>query len=215
MVAKVYRTDGSEAGEITLADEVFNVEVSSGSIYHAIRNESANARVGTASTKSRHEVRGSGRKPWRQKGTGRARAGSRKSPLWVGGGVVFGPKPRDYSYRLPRKVKRLAMRSILSQKNQEQRLKVVEDFTVESGKTRDLAGILRALKPEPGQRTALIVSGEEPMLRRAGRNLPDLKILRYSQLSARDLFYAGTLILLQKAALQLNEFYGGSAKGKP
>ena len=171
MVAKVYGIDGQERREITLADEVFNTRVSTGSIYHAIRNELANQRVGTASTKTRSEVRGSGTKPWRQKGTGRARAGTRQSPLWVGGGVVFGPKPRDYSYRLPRKIKRLAMRSILSQKQLENRLKVVEDFSIDGGKTRELARILRVLSPNSesarptSARTALIVTDEDALLR--------------------------------------------------
>ena len=106
MVVKVYGIDGTERRDIELTDEVFNRPVSTGSIYHAIRNELANLRAGTASSKTRHEVRGSGTKPWRQKGTGRARAGTRQSPVWVGGGVAFGPKPRDYSYRVPKKLKR-------------------------------------------------------------------------------------------------------------
>ena len=97
MVKQVYSIDGSKKKEINLADDVFNVSVSNGSIYHALRNELANIRVGTASTKTRSEVRGSGKKPWRQKGTGRARSGDRKSPIWVGGGVAFGPRPRDFS----------------------------------------------------------------------------------------------------------------------
>jgi len=213
MVTKVYGIDGKERGEITLADEVFNIPVSTGSIYHAIRNELANRRVGTASTKGRSEVSGSGTKPWRQKGTGRARAGTRQSPLWVGGGVVFGPKPRDYSYRLPRKLKRLAMKSILSQKQQESRLRVVEDFTVENGKTRELAKILKTFaagdsgSASPGGRTALIVTDEDALLRRAGRNIPGLSILSFNRLRAHDVFYSGSVLLLEKAALRLNEFY--------
>ena len=138
MKTQVYKLDGTAAREIELADAVFNREPSEGSIYHAIRNELANRRVGTASTKTRAEVHGSNKKPWKQKGTGRARAGDRKSPVWVGGGKIFGPKPRDYSYKLPRKVKRLAVASILSLKNQGDALRVVEDFTVASGKTKDL-----------------------------------------------------------------------------
>jgi len=214
MVTKVYGIDGKERRDITLADEVFNIPVSTGSIFHAIRNELANHRVGTASTKTRSEVRGSGAKPWRQKGTGRARAGTRQSPLWVGGGVVFGPKPRDYSYRLPRKLKRLAMKSILSQKQQERRLKVLEDFTIESGKTKELVKILRAVATgdsgsgKPGGRTALIITDEDGLLRRAGRNIPGLSILAFNRLRAHDMFYSGSVLVLEKAALRLNEFYG-------
>jgi large subunit ribosomal protein L4 len=213
MVAKVYGIDGTERREITLAEEVFNTKVSSGSIYHAIRNELANQRVGTASTKTRSEVAGSGTKPWRQKGAGRARAGTRQSPVWVGGGVVFGPKPRDYSYRLPRKIKRLAMRSILSQKAQEDRLRVVEDFSIDSGKTRDLVKVLRALAAtggdavSPGARTTLIVTDEESLLRRAGRNIPGLSILSFNRLRAHDMFYSASVLVLEKAARKLNDFY--------
>jgi large subunit ribosomal protein L4 len=212
MVVKVYGIDGSKQKDIELADEVFNRSVSTGSIYHAIRNELANLRVGTASTKTRNEVRGSGAKPWRQKGTGRARAGTRQSPLWVGGGVVFGPKPRDYSYKIPKKLKRLAYKSILSQKIQEDRVMVVEDFTVESGKTRELVKILKGLRPENGSRTVIVISGEDSMLKRAGRNVPGLSILSYNRLRAHDLFYAGTVIVFEKAAKELGRFYGG---GKP
>ena len=120
MNKQVCAVDGSMKHEINLAEEVFNIKISDGSIYHALKNELANLRLGTASTKGRSEVRGSGAKPWRQKGTGRARSGTRSSPVWVGGGVVFGPKLRDYSYKLPRKVKRLAIKSILSLKNKDQ-----------------------------------------------------------------------------------------------
>jgi large subunit ribosomal protein L4 len=206
MVVKVYGIDGSEQRDIDLADEVFNRSVSTGSIYHAIRNELANLRVGTASTKSRSEVRGSGTKPWRQKGTGRARAGTRQSPVWVGGGVAFGPKPRDYSYKIPRKLKRLAFKSIFSQKTREERLMVVEDFTVESGKTRELVKILKGLTPE--NRTTIVISGEDSMLKRAGRNVPGLSILSYNRLRAHDLFYAGRVIVFEKAAAELGRMYG-------
>jgi len=217
MVVKVYGIDGSEQRNIDLADEVFNRSVSTGSIYHAIRNELANLRVGTASTKSRSEVRGSGAKPWRQKGTGRARAGTRQSPVWVGGGVAFGPKPRDYSYKIPKKLKRLAFKSIFSQKTREERLLVVEDFTVESGKTRELVKILEGLTPE--NRTAIVISGEDSMLKRAGRNVPGLSILSYNRLRAHDLFYAGRVIVFEKAAQELGRMYGEPSSkrraGKP
>jgi large subunit ribosomal protein L4 len=211
MVVKVYGIDGAEQRDIDLADEVFNRSVSTGSIYHAMRNELANRRAGTASTKTRNEVRGSGAKPWRQKGTGRARAGTRQSPLWVGGGVVFGPKPRDYNYKIPKKLKRLAFKSILSQKIRENCLMVVEDFTVESGKTRELVKILAGLAPENGNRTTIVISGEDSMLKRAGRNIPGLSILSYNRLRAHDLFYAGRVIVFEKAAQELGRLYGGEA----
>ncbi len=205
MKAQVLGLDGKEIREIELADEVFNIEVSEGSIYHAIKNELANMRVGTASTKGRSEVKGSGAKPWRQKGTGRARAGHKRSPIWVGGGTVFGPKPRDYSYKLPRKIKRLAIKSILSLKVREDKLKVVEDFTVESGKTKDLVKILKNLVPE--ESTVIILKDDDAMIKRAGRNIPWLDFLGYNRLRAHDLFYCKNLLLLEGSVKKLNEFY--------
>lgn len=210
MKAQVYSLDGTPGREITLADEVFNIETSDGAIYHALRNELANLRVGTASTKQRGEVRGSKAKPWRQKGTGRARAGHKRSPLWVGGGTVFGPRPRDYSYRLPRKVKRLAIKSVLTRKAREDRLKVVENFSIESGKTRDLVRILKVLAPEG--RTVIILGDNDRMLKRAGRNIPDLRFLSFDRLRVHDLFYGSRLLLLETAAAKLNEFYGPSGR---
>jgi large subunit ribosomal protein L4 len=212
MKTQVLGLDGAVVREIELSDDVFNREVSEGSIYHAIRNEAANRRVGTASTKDRGEVQGSGKKPWKQKGTGRARAGHKRSPIWVGGGKVFGPKPRDYGYAIPRKVKRLAIKSILSLKNKNESLRVVTDFTVESGKTKDLVVALKKLAP--GERTVIILKDDDAMLRRAGRNVPWLSLLSFNRLEAHDLFYAKKLLLLETAALKLNDFYGGAADGK-
>jgi large subunit ribosomal protein L4 len=212
MKTKVYKLDGSTAREIELVDAVFNREPSEGSIYHAIRNELANRRVGTASTKDRGEVQGSGKKPWKQKGTGRARAGHRRSPVWVGGGKVFGPKPRDYSYRLPRKVKRLAVASILSLKNQADCLRVVEDFTVQSGKTKDFVEAVS--KIATAERTVIVLGGEDALIRRAGRNLPWLSFLAWNRLAAHDLFYARRLLVLEGAVGKLNELLGGDSDGK-
>ncbi len=208
MNAKVYSIQGEPVRDIELADGVFGCKVSRGSIYYAIRNELANRRQGTASTKTRAEVKGSGAKPWAQKGTGHARAGHKRSPLWGGGGLIFGPRPRDYSYTIPKKVKRLAMRSILSMKVSEERLKVVEDFTVESGRTKDLLSILSKLGD--GERSVLILGGEDGMVRRAGRNLPWLTFLSYNRLSAHDLYYGRSIILLETAARKLNDFYPGT-----
>ncbi|MCK5198619.1 MAG: 50S ribosomal protein L4, partial [Spirochaetales bacterium] len=176
------------------------------SIYYAINNELANRRVGTASTKTRGEVRGSNAKPWRQKGTGHARSGDKKSPVWVGGGTIFGPKPRDYSYKMPRKMKRLAMKSILSLKVKQEKIKVVEDFTVESGKTRDLTGLLKCFVKD--ESTVIILKDDDKMLRRAGKNIPWLKFLTYNRLSAHTLFYGRNVLILETAVGNLNDFYG-------
>lgn len=206
METKVFSVKGEEIKNITLNDDVFGREVSEGSIYYAINNELANRRVGTASTKTRGEVRGSNAKPWRQKGTGHARSGDKKSPVWVGGGTIFGPKPRDYSYKMPRKMKRLAMKSILSLKIEQEKIKVIEDFTVESGKTRDLTGLLKGLGNN--ESTVIILKDDDKMLRRAGKNIPWLKFLTYNRLSAHTLFYGRNVLILETAVGNLNDFYG-------
>jgi len=207
MDTKVLSIEGKELRSITLSDAVFGREVSDGAIYHAVRNELANARVGTANTKTRSEVAGSRRKPWRQKGTGRARSGTYQSPVRVGGGIAFGPRPRDYSYKLPRKMKRAAMMSLLSQKMRDDRLVVVEDFTVESGKTRELARIMTALTSQ--ERTVLIMADDDAMIKRAGRNIAWMTFLSYSRLRAHDLFYGQRVVMTESAAKKINEFYGG------
>lgn len=206
----VLSIEGKELRTIQLDDSVFAREVSEGAIYHAVRNELANARVGTASTKTRGEVAGSRRKPWRQKGTGRARAGTFQSPVRVGGGVAFGPHPRDYSYRLPRKMKRVAMKSLLSMKTGSDDLLVVEDFTVESGKTKDLAAILKNLTA--CQRTVLVLADDDVMIKRAGRNIPWLSFLSYNRLRAHDLFYGGKIVVTESAAQKLGQFYGSDSR---
>jgi len=205
MEKPVLSIQGKKVRTIQLADEVFNREVSDGSIYHAIRNELANLRVGTHSTKTRSEVNGSRKKPWKQKGTGRARSGTKQSPVWVGGGIAHGPKPRDYSYKMPRKIKRLAFKSILTLKAQSDELIIIEDFSVASGKTKDMAGILKALIPT--ERSVLILKDDDQMVRRAGRNIPWLTILSYNRLRAHDLFYARKILALEGAATKLNSFY--------
>ena len=207
MEAKVYSVNGKEVRTVELNPDVFGIEVSNGSIYHAVNNELANRRVGTACTKTRAEVNYSNTKPFKQKGTGNARRGDKKSPIMVGGGTVFGPKPRDYSYTLPKKVKRLAMKSLLSLSVEEERLVLVEDFTSEDGKTKTLANILKNFV-EDGKRTVLIMKDDDAMLRRAARNIPYLHVLSYDKLSAKELLYGKKVIMLETAAKNLNEFYG-------
>ncbi len=206
MKAKVFSIQGEEVKDIELSDAVFNHDVSEGAIYYAVNNELANRRVGTAQVKTRGMVNYSNAKPWRQKGTGHARAGDKKSPIWVGGGTVFGPQSRDYSYKMPRKIKRLAMVSLLSQKIQEERLKVVEDFTVESGKTKDLVSVLKQFIGD--QRTVIVLKDDDELLRRAGRNIPWLHMLSYNRLSAKELHYGKQILVMESAAGNLNEFYG-------
>ncbi|MGH0053967.1 MAG: 50S ribosomal protein L4 [Sphaerochaetaceae bacterium] len=207
METKVFSIDGKEVRTLVLNDEVFNREISDGTIYYAVNSELANHRVGTASTKTRAEVSYSNSKPYKQKGTGNARAGDKKSPVRVGGGTIFGPKPRDYSFTLPKKMKRLAMKSLLSMGVKEDRLVVVEDFSIESGKTRDLNKILKNFVVDE-TRTILILKDDDSMVRRAARNIPYLRVLAYNRLSAKELLYGRKLLVLEGAAKNLNEFYG-------
>ncbi len=206
MKAKVFSVKGEEIKDITLNDDVFGREVSEGAIYYAIRNELANRRVGTACTKTRAEVNYSNAKPWSQKGTGHARSGDKKSPVWVGGGTIFGPRPRDYSYSIPKKMKRAAMKSILSLKVKEESLRIVEDFNVESGKTKDLVSILK--NHVGGEKTIMVLKDDDQMIKRAGKNIPWLRILSFDRLNAHDLFYGKKVIVLETAAGSLNDFYG-------
>ena len=207
MEKKVYSIDGKELRTINLDDKVFNClpEKIDAIIYNAITNELANKRVGTACTKTRAEVHGSNAKPYKQKGTGNARRGDKKSPLCVGGGTIFGPKPRDYSYAIPKTAKRLAMKSILSLRAQSDILTVVEDFTVESGKTKDLVKILNNFAKDT--RTVILLKDDDSKIKLAGRNIPTLSFLSFNRLRAHDLFYARKIIMLESAAKNLSEFY--------
>lgn len=211
MEGKLYSVQGKELGTVQLSDAVFGLPINEDVIYYAIHNELANDRVGTACTKGRAEVHGSNRRPYAQKGTGRARQGDVKSPIYVGGGVVFGPKPRDYSYRMPRKAKRLAIKTILSLKAQEKALKVVQDFTIPNGKTKDLADILKVVLPrDKAERTVVILKDDDANIKRAGRNIPWLHFLSYNRLRAHDLFYGRSVVVLESAVKSLNEFYANT-----
>ena len=212
MEKKVYSTSGKELRTITLDDKVFGLPVNEDVIYYAITNELANKRVGTACTKTRAEVHGSNNKPYKQKGTGNARRGDKKSPITVGGGTIFGPKPRDFSYSIPKKEKRLAMKSILSSHAQSDRLTVIEDFTVASGKTKDLVKILNNFAK--GERTVLILKDDDKKVKQAGRNIPNLTFLSYNRLNAHDLFYGRKVIALESAVKNLSEFYAEDKEAK-
>lgn len=212
MEKKVYSVAGKELRTITLDDNVFGLPVNDDVIYYAVTNELANMRLGTACTKTRAEVHGSNAKPYKQKGTGNARRGDKKSPIMVGGGTIFGPKPRDYSYAIPKKAKRLALKSILSMHAQSDRFTVVEDFTVESGKTKDLVNILSNFAN--GERTVIILKDNDAKIKQAGRNIPFLSFLSYNRLRAHDLFYGRKIIVLESAVKNLSDFYADKKEAK-
>jgi large subunit ribosomal protein L4 len=209
---KVYSTEGKELRTIVLDDDVFGLPVNEDLIWYAINNELANRRQGNASTKGRAEVHGSNARPYRQKGTGRARRGDKKSPILVGGGTTFGPKPRDFSYSMPKKAKRAALKTILSLKAQSETIKIIEDFSIESGKTKDLAKLLDNF--QPGLRTVLILKDDDPKIKRAAANIPWVKYLSYNRLEAHELFYGRQVLMLETAAKNLNGFYSAKETGE-
>ncbi len=184
-------------GEVDLPPSVFAQPVREHLLYEVVKMQLANRRAGTASTKSRGEVRGGGKKPWRQKGLGRARAGSIRSPLWVGGGTVFGPKPRSYSYLLPKKARKRALCSALSLKWSEGHLLVLDRLEVPEMKTKKVVEILRQLGV--GEDALIVIPRADEKLEKAARNLPRVKVLRAEGLNVYDLLRYHHLILTREA----------------
>lgn len=191
-----------KVGEIELNDLVFNREVKTHLLHDVVRMQRAAKRAGTASTKTRAEVRGSSSKPWRQKGTGRARAGSRKSPLWRGGGTAFGPKPRDYRFKLNRRVKQQAVAMAMSARFQEGNLLVLDDFTMEQIKTKEFVTIMKGL--ELGN-ALIVIAGDNDTLSKSSRNVPGYKVMKTEGLNVYDILLHEKLVLLQPAIPSLEE----------
>jgi len=204
MKLEVYKQDGTKSGEtVELSKEIFEIEPNDHVIYLAVKAYLANQRQGTHKAKERSEVRGGGKKPWKQKGRGGARAGTTRSPLWIGGGSIFGPKPRDYRQKLNKKVLALARRSALSYKAKANQILVVEDFNFEAPKTKDFISILNALKVK-SKRTLLLTNGTLENVYKSGRNVPKMNILEANKASAYDLLNNQVLVL-QKSAVSLLE----------
>lgn len=207
MKAKVIDINGKEIKEIELNDYIFNIPLNSHVVYEALKNENANKRQGTACTKTKAEVRGTGAKPYRQKGTGRARVGTRRNPVWRGGGVAFGPKPRDYSYKLPKKIKNLAYRTLLSDKLKNGSLKIIENFTLSECKTKEVSKILGPIVSM--EKTSVILQDNEDSktIKKAGKNLPWLTCLNYNRLNIHSLFYSKNIVITEDAVNDLNNFF--------
>lgn len=208
VILKKFSKDGKEAGQLEVSAEVFGIEPNTHVLHQAVRRELANGRAGTACAKTRGEVRGGGKKPWKQKGTGRARAGSIRSPLWVGGGVIFGPKPRDYSFDLPRKVRVLAIRSSLSAA--QSKFRVLEDFSFLSApKTKEVAQLLNSLglKDQKVLILADYKAQENQHLLLAVRNLPGVKVRLPHNLSVKDLLDVDGVVASANAVQEINERY--------
>jgi large subunit ribosomal protein L4 len=185
MELEVLDQRGARIDTVTVSDRAFGATVKGHLLHHVVRMQLANRRQGTASTKTRGEVSGGGRKPWRQKGTGRARQGSTRSPLWRTGGVALGPKPRSYAYGIPKKVRRAALCTAVSLKVQEGRLKILDQLTVAEPKTKLMVGLLRDLGIERG--ALILLADENPKVQLAARNLPDVKVLSIDGLNIYDL----------------------------
>jgi large subunit ribosomal protein L4 len=200
--ADVYNMDGEKVSETNLADEVFDVPVKQHVLHEMVTMQLTNRRAGTAATKGRSDVRGGGQKPYRQKGTGRARAGTRRSPLWRGGGVVFGPSPRSYGYKVPKRVRRQALKMALTSKLQDKALMVVDRLDFEPVKTKRFVEVMVALKT----RQALIVTDRKiESLELSSRNVPDVKVLRSEGLNVYDILRFKNLILLEPSVKQIAE----------
>ena len=205
MSKEILNTKGEKLGEITLNENVFGVEPNLHVMHLALRRQLNNARQGSACAKTRAEVSGGGRKPWKQKGTGRARAGSLRSPLFAGGGVIFGPKPRDYSFNMPQKARKLALKSALSARQDQ--LVVVKDFsTIAEPKTKLMVSALKALNVSG---KILIVAdtkaAENNYLELAARNIPSVKLLLPSNLNVKDLLEADSVIITESAVNEITE----------
>ncbi|ERJ12387.1 50S ribosomal protein L4 [Haloplasma contractile] len=199
----LFNQSGTQVGDIQLAEEVFGIEPNQQVLYDAVIMQRASLRQGTHKTKTRTEVRGGGRKPWRQKGTGRARQGSIRSPQWRGGGVVFGPTPRSYSYRLNKKVRRLALRSALSTKVNEDSVVVLDSLTFESPKTQEMVQVLKNLV---SNEKTLIVTGEENVnVMLSARNIPNAITLPASKINVLDILNYNKLVMTQDAVSKIEE----------
>jgi large subunit ribosomal protein L4 len=203
--APLYDRTGKSVGSVELADVLFAAPVNAAVLHQVVTAQLAGRRLGTHDTKTRGEVRGGGAKPYRQKGTGRARQGSRSAPHYKGGGAVFGPHPRSYEQRLPRKMKRLALRGALTAKLGDEAVKVIDTFGLEAVKTRDLVGVLGAL--EANGRVLVVAPGRDERLELSARNLPTVEVILADSLNVVDLLRADLVLIEQPALARMEEVY--------
>ena len=200
----VYNIEGKEVETIELSDAVFGVEVNEHLVHMAVVNQLANNRQGTQKAKTRSEVSGGGRKPWRQKGTGHARQGSTRSPQWTGGGVVFAPKPRDYSFKMNKKEKRIALLSALSSKVADNKIVVLDAFNLDEVKTKKFAEVMSNLKVD---KALVVIEGENKNVVLSGRNIPTVKVSATNEINTYDVLKYETLVVTKAAVEKLEEVY--------
>ena len=208
MKLDVLKIDGSKAGNITADKTVFGIEPNAAVVRQAVLAEMTNMRQGTHASKNRAKVRGGGKKPFKQKGRGMARAGTIRSPLWKGGGTVFGPEPHGYNHKLPKKVSRLARRSVLSNKAAEGKLVVVDDFTLTSHKTSDFISVLTKLDLQ-NKKVTLLVTGMDENLDKASRNLKDVYLVDAAKVSTYDIIDCDTLVMDRASMTVLTDILAG------
>jgi len=201
---KVYNMSGAEVGTMNLSDDIFGIEANENVLHLAVVQYLANQRQGTQSAKTRAEVRGGGRKPWKQKGTGRARQGSIRSPQWVGGGVVFAPKPRDYSFKLNKKVKRLALKSALSTKCFEGKIMILDELTLPEVKTKEMAKVLENINVG---KALIVMEGANTNVILSTRNIPNVKTTGVNAINVYDLLKYNTLVMTKGAVAKIEEVY--------
>ncbi|MDF1544293.1 MAG: 50S ribosomal protein L4 [bacterium] len=206
MNVKVYNQEGKEVGSVDLKDEVFGVEPKESLVHQYIVNYLARQRQGNASTKTRTDVRGGGRKPWRQKGTGRARAGTTRSPLWRGGGTVFGPQPRSYGSKLPQKMKRQALQSILSDKAARECIRVVDEIKFEKPRTQDMVNVISKLELD-GKKCLVLEEGVNKSLELSCRNLQKVLFTRASLANGYDMLNADILVITKAGLEKVQEVF--------
>ena len=199
----LFKQDGTTNGEIELNSDIFGIEPNENVVFDAVIMQRASLRQGTHAVKNRSAVSGGGRKPWRQKGTGRARQGSIRSPQWRGGGIVFGPTPRSYSYKLPRKVRRLAIKSVLSQKVLDQKLVVVEALQFDAPKTKEFAQVLSNLNVDT--KVLVVVESSNEFAQLAARNIPNVTVVDETQVTVLDVVNNDKLVLTQAALSKVEE----------
>ena len=196
---------GEAVGDIELNDSVFGIEVNEFAVHEVIKNYLANQRQGTQSAKTRGEVRGGGRKPFRQKGTGRGRQGSLTSPSHIGGGVVFAPKPRDYSYSVPKKVKRLAIKSVLTSKVQENEIIVLDSLSFEAPKTKDMVNVLKNIKA--AKKAIIVMDEKDENVIKSAANIPGVKTTLVSTMNTYEVLNATSFIVTKEAVKKIEEVY--------
>jgi large subunit ribosomal protein L4 len=206
----LYDRTGKTVGNVELSDELFAAPVNSGVLHQVVTAQLAARRAGTHDTRTRGEIRGGGRKPYRQKGTGRARQGTVSAPHYRGGGTVFGPHPRSYEQRLPRKMKRLALRGALTAKFGDEQLKVIDTFGLDAIKTKDLVGVLGAL--EANGRILVVAPGRDQNLELSARNLPTVEVILADSLNVVDLLNADLVLIEQPALARMESVYGGATR---